>query len=111
MAPYRYNALEPDQIRILEIQETEPLFRSRLIHCSENESLEYQALSYAWGEESNTEIIECDGQEVSVTPHLLEGLRSIYTTAGAFFIWVDAICINQNDEKEKALQVAKMHHI
>jgi hypothetical protein len=111
MAPYHYKALEPDQIRVLEILETETLFRSRLVHHNDSDSSEYHALSYAWGVESCTEAIECDGEQVLVTPHLLEGLRSIYATTGISSIWVDAICINQNDDEEKALQVAKMHSI
>jgi hypothetical protein len=55
--------------------------------------------------------IECDRQSLDITPHLLEGLKSIYITSGVSSIWIDAICINQADDDEKAVQVAKMHHI
>jgi hypothetical protein len=72
---------------------------------------EYFAVSYAWGSEQNTENILCSGKAFNITPHLKEGLRCICTTSGSRRLWVDAICINQEDNREKEAQVAKMHHI
>ncbi|KAK3385848.1 hypothetical protein B0H63DRAFT_544325 [Podospora didyma] len=52
-----------------------------------NQCPEYEAISYAWGGED------------SDTLRLWRGLR---------IIWVDAICINQNDVEERTAQVAEM---
>jgi len=111
MVLYRYRRLNPDQFRVLNIIEFEPVLLARLTHHDDNVPTIYHALSYAWGDQPPTETIECDDQQIKVTRHLLEGLKSIYATTGISVIWVDAICINQEDDNEKASQVAKMHRI
>jgi hypothetical protein len=110
MTSYNYCPLVSNRFRILEILQAEPSVQSRLVEDDSTER-EYVALSYAWGADRNTATMECDGQLLNLTSHLLEGLKSIYAHTGAFSIWVDAICINQNDDAEKATQVAKMHKI
>jgi len=89
----------------------EPSVQARLVEEYDSTELEYNALSYAWGADGNTTTMECDGQLLNLTSHLLEGLKSIFAHTGVLSIWVDAICINQNDDAEKATQVAKMHNI
>jgi hypothetical protein len=46
-----------------------------------------------------------------VTQDLYEGLRCISTVNGCQYLWVDAICISQNNDVEKAHQVANMHEV
>jgi len=46
-----------------------------------------------------------------ISPRLQEGLRNVFTATPCRLLWVDAICINQSDDTEKAVQVAEMHHI
>src|SRR5436305_1313689 len=111
MVLYQYQTLNPDQFQLLDIVEFEPVVQAWLTHCDDNVTTSYHALSYAWGDQPSTKTIECDGQQLKVTPHLLEGLKSIHATTGISVIWVDAICINQEDDNEKASQVAKMHRI
>ncbi len=55
--------------------------------------------------------ILCDGQELLVAPHLHQGLRCMTIFAGAEVLWVDAICINQQNLHEKAQQVRDMHTV
>src|SRR5438105_11370977 len=111
MVLYQYRPLNPDEFRVLDIVEVEPVVQARLTHREDNVPTTYHALSYAWGDQLSTETIECDGRELKVTRHLLEGLKSIHVITGISAIWVDAICINQEDDNEKASQVAKMHRI
>jgi hypothetical protein len=111
MTTYHYCPLAPKRFRILEILQVEPSVQSRLVEEDDSTEREYVALSYAWGADSNTATMECDGQLLNLTSHLLGCLKSIYAHTGALSIWVDAICINQNDNAEKATQVAKMHNI
>jgi hypothetical protein len=67
----------------------------------------YRALSYYWGDRSITRPIMVDGHLVQVTTNLEEALRELrlhkVTT-----LWVDALCINQEDRLEKGLQVTRM---
>ncbi|KAI1393338.1 HET-domain-containing protein [Hypoxylon trugodes] len=70
-----------------------------------------EALSYVWGKDWSKEEILVDGKLFRVTKNLyriLHGLRRPNTTRE---IWIDAICINQSDSKEKAEQVRLMRDI
>ncbi|KAL8708374.1 MAG: hypothetical protein Q9220_006755 [cf. Caloplaca sp. 1 TL-2023] len=71
----------------------------------------YIALSYVWGDPTDARLIDVDGVQVSVTANLYAALRDIQDSARVVPIWVDALCINQNDNIEKACQVMSMHRI
>lgn len=52
------------------------------------------------------------GQRFYVRPNLDKALRYLRDKDDMVILWVDAICINQSDEKdEKPAQIAKMKHI
>ena len=76
----------------------------------------YSALSYVWGTgEKNTPIIinNCSFAVTSDLNTALLYLRN-YTTANSALsksLWIDAICINQQDSTEKSMQVALMKSI
>ncbi|KAH7175218.1 heterokaryon incompatibility protein [Dactylonectria macrodidyma] len=80
-------------------------------------SLKYRALSYVWGSTSDPKTITVNGREFNVTHNLFEGLQQLREsmhgdkTLEVFPVWVDAICINQNDLYEKARQVPRMKDI
>jgi len=77
-----------------------------------DEAPQYYAISYAWGPRNLTRGILCDGQRLKVSPHLLAGLRSIRALYGSHMcLWVDAICIQQDNNKEKAALVRNMDNI
>jgi hypothetical protein len=96
---------------IIEVTSLEPTISVQLTDYLDDAPPEYFAVSYAWGSEQNTETILCSGQTLNITPPLKEGLRCMCTASGSRKFWIDAICINQDDNREKEVQVAKMHHI
>jgi hypothetical protein len=108
---YVYSPLAEDHFRVVEITSLEPTISVLLVDYPDDSPPDYYALSYAWGLESNTEQILCNGKILRVTPHLHEGLRSVCVISASTRLWIDAICINQTSDKEKSTQVAKMHHI
>jgi hypothetical protein len=114
LEPYIYTPLPADHIRLLYVP---PQLNSpRTLSCklkifSLHERPQYEALSYAWGTEQPFEHIVCNGAKLPVTPHLLEGLRSISKAIFVQWLWIDAICINQSDDIEKASQVMQMWQI
>ena len=67
---------------------------------------EYFALSYAWGDTSNTVTIICDDKAVQVTQTLHAALLRFATTP--FPIWADALSIDQQNVQEKTQQVNMM---
>ena len=108
---FTYTPLRDGYFRVVEITGLEPTINVQLTDYPDEAPPEYFAISYAWGLEQNTETILCSGKQFKVTPHLKEGLRCIYMASGRRRFWVDAICINQRDDREKGIQVEKMHHI
>lgn len=71
----------------------------------------YTAVSYTWGTEDPTETIELNGREFSVRPNLWSCLHYIGKAAQPVswnYIWVDAICIDQDNTKERNEQVKCM---
>jgi hypothetical protein len=75
---------------------------------------DFAALSYAWGDEHNPASIFLDGIQVPVTRNLEIVLRALAINEefqDNYKIWIDAICINQNNDAEQASQVRKMREI
>ncbi|KAM0228241.1 hypothetical protein ACHAPO_010889 [Fusarium lateritium] len=72
----------------------------------------YNALSYCWGDLDRSRSIRCNGQSLMITSHLEEGLNSLRSLQHQTeWIWVDQICINQDDKAERAIQVDMMKEI
>ncbi|KAM3424496.1 hypothetical protein BST61_g6500 [Cercospora zeina] len=73
----------------------------------------FEALSYCWGDPKVTANIELNGTIAAVTVNLEAALRQFRTDADGdvLFIWIDAICINQQDVEERNSQVALMQEI
>ncbi|RBR25242.1 uncharacterized protein FIESC28_01977 [Fusarium coffeatum] len=71
----------------------------------------YIALSYVWGREGFDHQILIDNQPFMVKPNLFSALQHIRRTDQDVILWVDAICINQRDKKERGHQVAQMRYV
>ncbi|CAG9948970.1 unnamed protein product, partial [Clonostachys rosea f. rosea IK726] len=81
-----------------------PLLKSRSTHP-------YEALSYVWGPEDNQQSIRINNCEVPVRTNLYEALSCLQDPFIERIIWIDAICINQEDIDEKGQQVQCMAKI
>jgi Heterokaryon incompatibility protein (HET) len=71
----------------------------------------YEAISYAWGDISKPKHIKIGQGSIKITRNLhqaLVGLRLPYQTR---YIWVDAACINQEDDQERSRHVKLMRRI
>jgi hypothetical protein len=71
----------------------------------------YDALSYVWGDQSNPSQILLNENVFSITENLGEALLELQSSMMPQRLWVDAICINQADMKERSEQVIKMRQI
>ncbi|KAK7936130.1 hypothetical protein PG985_001625 [Apiospora marii] len=73
----------------------------------------YNTVSYVWGDPSLAEKkIDVDGTSLGVTPNLHRLLRNLRSSQdGGKLLWIDAICINQQDVAERNHQVAMMRQI
>ena len=75
-------------------------------------SSSYSALSYVWGERSHPRTILVDGAPVPITANLFAALRRLRRDREEpLELWVDALCINQDDVQERNHQVRLMGNI
>ncbi|KAJ6201151.1 heterokaryon incompatibility protein-domain-containing protein [Bipolaris maydis] len=72
---------------------------------------QFTALSYVWGDATSQRKITCNGHKKLITRNLWGVLSQLKKQRFDCLLWVDAICINQNDEEEKSFQVAMMRDI
>jgi Heterokaryon incompatibility protein (HET) len=76
-----------------------------------NDAGDYQALSYEWQGLIGTCPVAVGNDEILVTPNLYAALKMLRSENEANRIWIDAICINQNDLGERSSHVEKMKEI
>lgn len=72
---------------------------------------EYEALSYSWGKPERTAKVRCNARQASIPPGLFEALQGLRLRDQPRWLWCDALCINQDDPKEKSAQIQNMLHI
>ncbi|KAH7303951.1 heterokaryon incompatibility protein-domain-containing protein [Stachybotrys elegans] len=71
----------------------------------------FTALSYVWGDYSSPkDVLHCSGCEIEVTRNCWSAMYHL-TKSGPLTIWIDAVCINQSDDDEKARQIPLMTKI
>jgi hypothetical protein len=71
----------------------------------------YEALSYTWGDATKCRAIECNGKHFGVSQNLFDALINIRLSDKSRAIWIDALCINQENDAEKSEQVQYMYRI
>ncbi|CAO2649679.1 Nn.00g009710.m01.CDS01 [Neocucurbitaria sp. VM-36] len=74
-------------------------------------SLDFEALSYVWGVALLPHTIQVNEKPFYVTYNLHSALTEMRHVKHERLIWIDAVCINQNDNAEKGHQVQMMRDI
>jgi len=137
---YHYKRIPDNQVRLLLVKPgtfDEQINASLLVVSDDHlgsEHYPYSALSYNWGNsaDDSTIVIQDDPASspvksirkavdvlraavqdklIKVKPNLYEALRHLRKENETIALWVDALCIDQSDTKEKEEQVLKMAHI
>jgi Heterokaryon incompatibility protein (HET) len=115
---FRYNELlaHDETIRLLQIAPSTNLDSSVPLECSILKTrLEvapvYTALSYTWGNDVATASLSIDGLSFMIRPNLHSALLALRYVSLKRILWVDAICINQDNAIEKEYQVGLMRKI
>lgn len=117
MESFVYASLQADirEFRLLTLQpstDRHAPVRCKLNRASfDNNDVKYTALSYTWGDPLSTTMILVNGATKQVTIDLEAALRHIRQSSCAMVLWIDAICINQEDLAEKNHQVEMMKEI
>jgi hypothetical protein len=117
---YEYRPLkEPGAIRLIELQpstDQNARLECTLLHTTFGELSDevvyhYCALSYVWGSSKDTMPILVDEKDLLVTVSLGTALLHLRDPRIPRYLWADAICINQNDDDEKSIQVTQMGEV
>ncbi|KAJ5062029.1 heterokaryon incompatibility protein-domain-containing protein [Bipolaris maydis] len=77
----------------------------------QNLHLPYEALSYTWGSSELVECIKLNGKPFWITDNLYAALRNLQLHDRDRILWIDAICINQENKAEQSQQVQQMGQI
>jgi hypothetical protein len=138
---YQYSPLEASEIRLIKLKQQDlqdGIFNCDIqeYHFELDVVPTYYALSYVWGDPNDLKTIRInDTYSMSITKNLYDALLHIGTASGIFnesasqnprpwfwtlgqghewkdmFLWVDAICIDQQNSVEKSQQIPHMTRI
>ncbi|KAH8748692.1 heterokaryon incompatibility protein-domain-containing protein [Hyaloscypha sp. PMI_1271] len=123
---YKFSELtRPDSLRLIKLEPApnpaEGKLVCELIEHPLDTRQRYEALSWSWGKDDlltqplyinkpgrgNNKIVT----QFMITPHLGGSLRALRYTNQPRYIWIDAICIDQKNIKERNNQVPLMDQI
>ena len=117
---FQYQALEsPGSLRVHLLNPSSAslanlhckLLSTTISDCDQDLFEHYVALSYVWGSTDNLQTIILEGCQFQITKNLHNALHDIRDPFRVIRLWVDAICINQQDGNERNQQVALMGQI
>lgn len=69
------------------------------------------ALSYCWGTNVKDHTLHTSEGTINITSSLSQALRNIRDPDSPLYLWVDAVCINQDDDEEKESSVKYMGQV
>jgi hypothetical protein len=115
--PYSYSRLKARHIRLLQILDAPAVG----VHCTAalrviavplDDAPEYETLSYVWGGTVRTHAVGLtDGDSLYVTESLARALPTVLASSETGMLWIDQMCINQDDLSERSSQVGIMGEI
>lgn len=81
-----------------------------------DEGVEYEALSYVWGDATTTSHVEnltssTSSTYMPVASNLHHALLALRRSDVSRMLWIDALCIDQSNVQERGEQVAQMDRI
>jgi hypothetical protein len=113
---FQYQPLQKNYVRLLEPSiVSQDILTFRITHQPLS-TASYSALSYTWGDGAPTEQIYINGKLFRVRLNLWSCLFYLGAAARSQcvpwrYLWVDAICIDQNNTEERSAQVRLMDRI
>ncbi|KAK4183909.1 heterokaryon incompatibility protein-domain-containing protein [Podospora australis] len=116
MTPCCYERLDTtqSQIRLLDLMPASGADETLEIHLHHrplDAAGDYTCLSYAWGDPEPVRSVRLNGRHFNVRDNLFAALLRLRDLDKPRRLWIDAICINQDDVKERESQVLLMQDI
>ncbi|KAI3317551.1 HET-domain-containing protein [Xylariaceae sp. AK1471] len=103
----------PLPTRVLELDQVDLTGRLRLLHTA-NATGKYIALSHSWGGNQPAKTVtsnlaaRCTGFPLSELPATFRDAIAVAMKLGIRYIWIDSLCIVQDDSKDWNREAAKM---
>jgi hypothetical protein len=93
--------------------ENEPVYTAISVshYCSLKAPANTELTKYAWGDGVDTRPLVLEGATIPVAVSLHDALRAVRRKKENILVWVDALCIDQQNEDERATQVRLMGQI
>jgi hypothetical protein len=106
-----YEPLETGWFRLLRLKPSAE--QGSEIHCdlvpyAVDSTPPYYSLSYTWGSGENLPWIEINGKHTRIRQNLWSALNRFRKPQEGFYMWVDALCINQDSIPVRNQQVTMM---
>ncbi|KAI1198955.1 putative heterokaryon incompatibility protein [Nemania serpens] len=110
---YQYSALGPREIRLLKLSKSTPWspVRCELTPVLLDKVPEFETISYTWGTRRSMKPIILNGRRFKASERVYDIVHDRASCLMTRYIWIDSICINQDDEEEKGSQVRLMRNI
>ncbi|KAH8819774.1 heterokaryon incompatibility protein-domain-containing protein [Xylogone sp. PMI_703] len=110
---YSYTFLDSGDIRLICLLpgDKSDQLHGVITHVRYESTETYQALSYVWGSSQRTEELFTPDGVLQITSSLSRSLQGLRHKNEVVVLWVDAICINQDDNIEKAQQIRLLPEI
>jgi hypothetical protein len=116
--PYEFTPLRhPDSMRLLTLHPGEPSspIQISIFEVQSTDCPKYEALSYTWatrnGDSERSRSLRCGDKHIKATINCENALRKLRRQDSDRVLWVDAICIDQENPKERGHQVGLMRDI
>lgn len=115
MSQYEYtDIISPTTVRLLTLLpgvQGEALEGS-LTFADLDDSPDYEAVSYVWGDPTPVEPIILDGKrQFLLTSNLSKALRRLRHAENSTVLWADQICVDQSNNEERGAQVKLMNRL
>jgi len=108
---YSYEPLSGGQFRLLQLSVYEGELVASLHPCSVSAPWPFTALSYAWNSPGRDEIMAVGDKFLKITKSVQEALLYLAQHVETKYLWIDGVCIDQENLGEKNMQVPLMAEI
>lgn len=101
------------EIRLLKVNPgryDEPI-ECMLEHASLSDHPTYETISYCWGRHAPYESIQLEDVQVMVSSNTAAAIRRMRRIDSVRCLWIDSLCIDQDNVEERSRQVAMMRDI
>ncbi len=110
--PLDFSRKEFRLLNLLPGEQLDPVVCDLEVWCADrSQCRQYEALSYVWGGKPGPNTLVLRDQHTPVTSNLDSALPHLRHKDHHRILWIDALCINQDDKQERDHQVRQMRSI